>query len=160
MIYIPINQKRNHEFSASLMPLLVLRTRGAVHQSVNGLPSIWPSTFRPLWYTPFKQPPPSWPLHPMARSPLSLSFSHLLIPCLLSCFPTLAWMEKSNPPPPDSQQLNPFPCPAPIIECPKCHWHLWNCLCFRIFILLSCVCNYWNADREPGVGGSCCLPLL
>lgn len=74
------------------MSLLMFRTRGAVHQSVNGLPSVWPSTFRPLWYTPVEQPCPSSP------STLSPSFSHLLIPCLLSCFPTLAWMERSDLP--------------------------------------------------------------
>lgn len=80
------------------MSLLMFRTRGAVHQSVNGLPSVWHSTFRPLWYTPVEQPRPSSPLNPAPRSPLSPSFSHLLIPCLLSCFPTLAWMERSDPP--------------------------------------------------------------
>lgn len=48
--------------------------------------------------------------HPAARSPLSLSFSHLLIPCLLSCFPTLREREGSPPLFPHNSWI---PSPAP-----------------------------------------------
>lgn len=78
---------------------LMLKTRGAVHQPVNSLPSGWPSIFPPLWYKPFEQPCPQ----PLTHCPLltllcpcpSLAYSS---PCLRSCFPTLALAESSDPP--------------------------------------------------------------
>ena len=139
VIYIPINQKRNRGFSTGLMSLLMLRTSGAVHQSV-----ISPFMVYAIW--PFEQP---WsPPQPAARSPLSPSFSHLFHSLPSIMFPCFGLDGET----PNPQQLNPFPCPASFIYHPKWPWHPWNCLCFRVFILLSCVCNYWNADG--GVGGS------
>lgn len=92
---------------------LMLKTRGAVHQPVNSLPSGWPSIFPPLWYKPFEQPCPQ----PLTHCPLltllcpcpSLVCSS---PCLRSCFPTLALAESSDPPPP----FNHLP-PTPAASC-------------------------------------------
>lgn len=85
-------------------------------------------------------PPAPSPCCPVSLSP---SFSHLLIPCLLSCFSTLAWLERSDPPPPHHHSSW-IPPPAPsrysTINAPGSRGIVY------VFILLSCFCNYWNAE--------------
>lgn len=79
---------------------LMLRTRGAVHQPVNSLPSGWPST-SPLYgishlNNPSLCPSPTAPMLGLLcpRPSLVCSF-----PCHRSCFPTLARAESSDPHP-------------------------------------------------------------
>lgn len=83
VIYILINrrEKRGHCW---LVAPLILRSRGAVHQSVNTLPSGWPST-SPLFgishWTTFGPPPPTmWPVSSvrvLLSSARSLAFDHV-----------------------------------------------------------------------------------
>lgn len=121
VIYTPINPKRNQGFSTGLMSLLMLRTKGAVHQSVNGLPSTGPPHFALYGIRHLNNPaspgagcppgprPPS-PRCPVSSVPVLLSSAHSL-PSLM--FPYFGLDGEEWPPNP--QQLNPFPCPAPNI---------------------------------------------
>lgn len=106
VIYRPIN-KREMRAHCGPVALLMLWTRGAVHQPVNSLTST-----SPLYGISHLNDPPSPalppPLSPCARPPLSLSFSRLLLPpALRSCFPTLARAESGDVP------LPPASCPIP-----------------------------------------------
>lgn len=142
VIYIPINIRQMGGFYRPVAPLM-LRSRGAVHQPVNSLPSGWPST-SPLYgishlNNPSLCPSPTAPMLCLLCPRPSLVYS---FPCLRSCFPTLARAESSDPhPPPPSHYSSVHP------ECP---WHLWNCLCYKVLIQRGCLFNYRNADGEMG----------
>lgn len=120
---------------------LMFRTRGAVHQPVNSLPSGWPS-ISPLYgishlNNPLSPPSPSLALpsapHPLPRCSVSsvhvlLSSAHSLAFDQIS----LLWPERRAVIPP-VQSPPPFPPHYSPVH-PECPWHLWNCLCFRVLI--------------------------
>lgn len=144
VIYIPINQKSNQGVSTGLMSLLMFRTRGAVHQSVSSLPSVWPSTFRPLWYTPVEQPRPSsppQPCSPVSSVPVLLSSAHSL-PSLM--FPYFG-LDGEEWPPHHHNSWIPPPSPSRY-STPNTPGIRGIVYVSGVFILLSCCCNYWNAE--------------
>lgn len=152
VIYTPINKREMRSFCRP-MALLMRTTSGAVHQPVNRLPSGWPSTSPLYGISHLNNPlPPSAP-HPL-RPVLCL-----LCPCpsLVCSFPVLdhvswLWLVQGAVIP---SLVNLFPPLPPCSPCysqvhPEWPWHLWNCLCFRVLILLGCLFNYWDADGEMG----------
>ncbi len=106
VIYMPINKREMRGLYRPVAPLM-LRTRGAVHQPVNSLPSGWPS-ISPLYGTSHLNNPSSLPCSSLSPSPTAPLLCLLCprpslvcsFPCLRSCFPTLARAESSDPRPP------------------------------------------------------------
>lgn len=138
VIYIPINKREMRGHYRPVAPL-ILRTRGAVHQPVNSLPSGWPS-MSPLYgisrWTTF----PPFPALLSAPPPLPMcSISSVLV--LLSSarspsFDHVPYFGQSREHwSPLLSNLNPHASSTPHYSpVPKCPWHLWNCLCFRLLI--------------------------
>lgn len=133
VIYIPINKREMGGVCRSVTPLM-RRTRGAVHQPVNSLPSGWPS-ISPLYGISHLNNPSTHPALPSAPHPLPL-WSVSSVPVLLSSAHSpafnrvsLLWPEQRAVIPPTHHRHHHH-----IIAHLECPWHLWNCLCFRVFI--------------------------
>lgn len=136
------NKQKSDGGHHGLVAPLMRKARGAVHQSVSGLPPGRPS-MPPLYgMSHLNSPPLSCSSHSLSafaptlcllcpQSPLVCSF-----PCLRSCFPSLAAAENSDLPPasPPPVLLNSPTLPKYSRVHPQCPWHLWNCLCWRVLI--------------------------